>query len=231
MFIFFGNNDNEIDKTLLRLAARYNFDYNVYIKIFDLLYHELEHAHQNYYYQKNYWEMINYERNNKAPKSSQKKQKLAKWSIITLSSFSTDENEIYMPNHDIYPIEHKANVQGKYKVLKLFEKNIPSEIKNINKTYILLKELLCGYEIEKGKLISPYEKYLKIQKPYSEEYASLCEYAKEMTEKYYKFLDSYDKLSYGFPVDKDLILYLETLKSNGKTFKDTKSIKKYIKKL
>ena len=76
--------------------------------------------------------MINYERNNKAPKSSQKKQKLAKWSIITLSSFSTDENEIYMPNHDIYPIEHKANVQGKYKVLKLFEKNIPSEIKNNN---------------------------------------------------------------------------------------------------
>ena len=175
--------------------------------------------------------MINYERNNKTPKSSQKKQKLTKWSIITLSSFSTDENEIYMPNHDIYPIEHKANVQGKYKVLKLFEKNIPSEIKNINKTYILLKELLCGYEIEKGKLISPYEKYLKIQKPHSEEYASLCEYTKEMTEKYYKFLDSYDKLSYGFPVDKDLILYLETLKSNGKTFKDTKSIKKYIKKL
>ena len=48
--------------------------------------------------------MINYERNNKTPKSSQKKQKLAKWSIITLSSFSTDENEIYMPNNDIYPI-------------------------------------------------------------------------------------------------------------------------------
>lgn len=213
-----------------RLSFKYDYPANNYFKIFQLLFHELEHANQDNKYFENYVPVNQYE--SEIKQGGKKRQKeLTELSIHRLSNYYMNlaDKDSYQANHELLGIEHEAESEGVYNTIKLFEETFPNQIANLDTVALLLRFLLNEYTLEDNKLISPYDKYLVAGMPFFRKYEALFNLERTFTEKNLSALDNYTLLSYGMPVDKDL--FLEVLNMESRNFDSITDCKKYIKKL
>lgn len=210
-----------------RLNLKYSYQANNYFKIFQLLFHELEHANQAYKYFENYVPTNQYE--DEIKQGGQKRLKeLTELSIHILSNYYMNlaDKDSYMANHELLGIEHEAESEGIYNTIKLFEETFPNQISNLDTVALLLRFLLNEYTLEDDKLISPYDKYLVSGMPFFRKYEKLFNLERTFAESNFSTLDNYTLLSYGMPVDKDL--FLEVSNINSRNFDSIQDCKKYI---
>lgn len=181
-----------------------------YRALFDTLFHELEHVKQHKL-------MDLYDGYVKKLPSDyvvtdDMLDMLTSIHLIGTSYKIIEKNEkMYMRNHDMFPTEREANFYGFINSSNFLADMLP-EYKNhlIHPNiynYRLMRILLNGYKIKllNGKLVSPFERVLtKEIEPIIKEF--LLEN---------KFLNNYEKIIIGLPIEKDLFLQLYNETING----------------
>ena len=131
------------------------------------------------------------------------------------------DDEFYLKNHDLLPIEHEANFYGVYSAYKTLADYVDASYEdNVLFNSMVGSALLADYKYDKEskKIISPYEQLCSRKK-----------LSNQFTEYLYdaKYISEYEKLQLGLPVEREL--YFSTLQDllndNDRDFDS------YVKKL
>lgn len=194
-----------------------------YEKLFNTLFHEIEHAKENKLIDKyrNYYCKLDSEYDFTLDEKKETAQIAA---IILSNKMMSEKRIIYNIYHDLFPTEHAANYYGLVNSINFLAEMLPEfkeTLLNPNiYNYKLMLELLKGYRIKllTRKLFSPVNIIInKDVKPY----------IKEMLLRDNE-LSNHERLILGLPIEKETYLKVYNDVCNQNIQSD---IKEYLKKM
>lgn len=216
----YSNSDNDIK---IRKDINEKFTYFYYEKLFNTLFHEIEHAKENKLIDKyrNYYCKLDSEYDFTLDEKKETAQIAA---IILSNKMMSEKRIIYNIYHDLFPTEHAANYYGLVNSINFLAEMLPEfkeTLLNPNiYNYKLMLELLKGYRIKllTRKLFSPVNIIInKDVKPY----------IKEMLLRDNE-LSNHERLILGLPIEKETYLKVYNDVCNQNIQSD---IKEYLKKM